>query len=47
VKATPESKTARYANPRHAGPTKREQRLNRRVAAYRDIVGYHKPGSLQ
>jgi hypothetical protein len=46
-KATPQSKTAQYANPRHSKPTKQERNLARRIAASRDIVGHHKPGSLQ
>lgn len=32
--ATEASKTAQYANPRHAGPTKAEQRLAARKADY-------------
>lgn len=49
-KATAQSKTAQYANPRHSSPTKRERRLNRRFRDYASVAlksGYHTPGSLQ
>lgn len=50
IKATPESKTARYANPRTAPMTKRERRLAGRIADYDTLkskVGRKLPGSLQ
>jgi hypothetical protein len=47
-------KVAQYANPRHAGPTKEEAKLNSRRADYNTVLqrkdggtGFHRPGSVK